>query len=115
MTYAGVEEVEDKDYKIEFGQIYLSKPTFSEADGETATLYPMQARLRNLTCALWGMSRWTQAGMVDAFIILAGTRRPCTSTSPALSRHPRPAGRLRWRWRNTPRCPSVRWDFRIHL
>eukprot|EP00897_Mesotaenium_endlicherianum_P010856 jgi/Mesen1/979/ME000012S00529 len=36
-------------YKINFGQIYLSKPTMTESDGETATLFPKAARLRNLT------------------------------------------------------------------
>lgn len=37
--------------QIRFGQIYLSKPTFVEADGETAVLFPKEARLRNLTYA----------------------------------------------------------------
>lgn len=37
--------------QIKFGQIYLSKPTFIEADGETAVLFPKEARLRNLTYA----------------------------------------------------------------
>ncbi|PIM99429.1 DNA-directed RNA polymerase [Handroanthus impetiginosus] len=36
-------------YKITFGQIYLSKPMMTESDGETATLFPKAARLRNLT------------------------------------------------------------------
>ncbi|EPS65990.1 hypothetical protein M569_08783, partial [Genlisea aurea] len=36
-------------YKINFGQIYLSKPMMTESDGETATLFPKAARLRNLT------------------------------------------------------------------
>ncbi|KAG2318498.1 hypothetical protein Bca52824_011711 [Brassica carinata] len=36
-------------HKISFGQIYLSKPMMTESDGETATLFPMAARLRNLT------------------------------------------------------------------
>uniref|UniRef100_A0A0D3BKN9 DNA-directed RNA polymerase subunit beta n=1 Tax=Brassica oleracea var. oleracea TaxID=109376 RepID=A0A0D3BKN9_BRAOL len=36
-------------YKISFGQIYVSKPTITESDGETATLFPKAARLRNLT------------------------------------------------------------------
>lgn len=37
--------------QVEFGQIYLSKPIFIEADGETAVLFPKEARLRNLTYA----------------------------------------------------------------
>lgn len=36
-------------YKIRFGQIYLSKPMMTESDGESATLFPKAARLRNLT------------------------------------------------------------------
>lgn len=36
-------------YKINFGQIYLSRPMMTESDGETATLFPKAARLRNLT------------------------------------------------------------------
>ncbi|KAI3495304.1 hypothetical protein L1887_37585 [Cichorium endivia] len=36
-------------YKISFGQIYLSKPMMTESDGETTTLFPKAARLRNLT------------------------------------------------------------------
>lgn len=37
--------------QIEFGQIYVSKPMYTEADGETAMLFPKEARLRNLTYA----------------------------------------------------------------
>lgn len=36
-------------YRISFGQIYLSKPMMTESDGETASLYPKAARIRNLT------------------------------------------------------------------
>lgn len=36
-------------FKIKFGQIYLSKPMMTEADGMTTTLFPHEARLRNLT------------------------------------------------------------------
>jgi DNA-directed RNA polymerase II subunit RPB2 len=42
---------EDVEYRIKFGQIYLSKPTYQEADGSTSSLFPKDARLRNLTCA----------------------------------------------------------------
>jgi len=45
----GMAEVEEKEYRIEFGQIYLSRPTITEADGETCVLFPKEARLRNLT------------------------------------------------------------------
>jgi DNA-directed RNA polymerase II subunit RPB2 len=45
----GEEEYEHKEYKVTFGQIYLSKPTMTEADGETCVLFPREARLRNLT------------------------------------------------------------------
>ena len=40
---------EKKTYKVQFGQIYLSKPMVTEADGMTSTLFPKEARLRNLT------------------------------------------------------------------
>ncbi|KAK4799955.1 hypothetical protein SAY86_025320 [Trapa natans] len=36
-------------YKIRFGQIYLSRPSMTESDGELAILFPRSARLRNLT------------------------------------------------------------------
>jgi len=39
----------DKRYEIQFGQIYLSKPTQTEADGSTLPMYPQEARSRNLT------------------------------------------------------------------
>lgn len=42
-------EVGETTYKIAFGQVYLSKPTMTEADGETATLFPKAARIRGLT------------------------------------------------------------------
>eukprot|EP00877_Chromochloris_zofingiensis_P007160 jgi/Chrzof1/2698/Cz11g25180.t1 len=40
---------EEKEYRIKFEQIFLSKPLVTEPDGETATLFPKEARLRNLT------------------------------------------------------------------
>lgn len=38
-----------KRYIIDFGQIYLSKPTMTEADGSTQPMFPQEARIRNLT------------------------------------------------------------------
>lgn len=52
------EEVE-KMHEVEFGQIYLSKPVFSEADGENNVLFPREARLRNLTYVLAGCGTYT--------------------------------------------------------
>lgn len=40
---------EDVEYRIKFNQIYLSKPTYLEEDGSTSSLFPKDARLRNLT------------------------------------------------------------------
>jgi DNA-directed RNA polymerase beta subunit len=37
--------------QVRFHQIYVSKPTFVEADGETVGMFPKEARLRNLTYA----------------------------------------------------------------
>lgn len=39
----------DTIYQVQFGQIYLSKPTMTEADGSTSVMFPHEARLRNLT------------------------------------------------------------------
>ncbi|KAJ2785011.1 DNA-dependent RNA polymerase II [Coemansia interrupta] len=36
-------------YHIEFGQVFMSTPSFVEKDGSMAPLYPQEARLRNLT------------------------------------------------------------------
>ncbi|KAL9716501.1 DNA-dependent RNA polymerase II [Leucoagaricus gongylophorus] len=36
-------------YEIKFGQIYLSRPTTTEGDGAVASIFPQEARLRNLT------------------------------------------------------------------
>jgi DNA-directed RNA polymerase beta subunit len=44
-------ELEQREIHISFNQIYLSKPTMTEADGETSGMFPNEARLRNLTCA----------------------------------------------------------------
>ncbi|KAF9129847.1 DNA-dependent RNA polymerase II [Mortierella sp. 14UC] len=38
-------------YEINFGQIYLSRPSMTEADGTTQPMYPHEARLRSLTYA----------------------------------------------------------------
>ncbi|OWB84592.1 hypothetical protein B5S33_g3241 [[Candida] boidinii] len=38
-------------YEITFGDIFLSRPSQTEADGTTSTLFPQEARLRNLTYA----------------------------------------------------------------
>ena len=38
-----------KRYEINFGKIYLSRPTMTEADGSTHPMFPQEARLRNLT------------------------------------------------------------------
>ena len=38
-----------KEYRVEFGKIYISKPVINEADGTIKQMYPNDARLRNLT------------------------------------------------------------------
>ena len=40
-----------KRFELEFGQVYLSRPTMTEADGSVSVMYPNEARLRNLTYA----------------------------------------------------------------
>jgi DNA-directed RNA polymerase II subunit RPB2 len=41
-----------RQHTIKFGQIYLSKAMMTEGDGSTNTLFPHEARLRNLTYAV---------------------------------------------------------------
>jgi DNA-directed RNA polymerase II subunit RPB2 len=48
---AGIDSELPKKFEIEFGQVYLSKPTMTEADGSTQPMFPNEARLRNLTYA----------------------------------------------------------------
>jgi RNA polymerase beta subunit len=36
-------------YEIKFGQIYLSRPNVTEADGSVVPVFPQEARMRNLT------------------------------------------------------------------
>ncbi|CAG8701819.1 397_t:CDS:2, partial [Acaulospora colombiana] len=40
-----------KRFYIRFGQVYLSKPTMTEADGSVSAMFPQEGRLRNLTYA----------------------------------------------------------------
>ena len=47
--HSGHVEDRTRRYEIEFGQIYLNKPTQTESDGSSAQLFPQEARLRNLT------------------------------------------------------------------
>ena len=49
--HSGLEDDVDRQYSISFGQIYLSKPQVTEADGTTYAMFPAHARLRNLTYA----------------------------------------------------------------
>lgn len=43
-------ELEEKEYRIKFEQIYLSKPTSLEHDqDQVVNMFPKEARLRNLT------------------------------------------------------------------
>ena len=52
----GYEENEDEEenkqvFEIQFGQVYLSKPTTVEKDGTVTNMFPHEARLRNMTYA----------------------------------------------------------------
>ncbi|GAA5829952.1 hypothetical protein JCM11251_007946 [Rhodosporidiobolus azoricus] len=49
MQHSGKAGDVTKRYELNFGQIYLSKPTQTEADGTVAPMFPNEARLRNLT------------------------------------------------------------------
>lgn len=47
--HTGHESDTTRRYEIKFGQIYLSRPTVTEADGSVVPVFPQEARLRNLT------------------------------------------------------------------
>ncbi|EIW64215.1 DNA-dependent RNA polymerase II second largest subunit [Trametes versicolor FP-101664 SS1] len=47
--HTGHESDVTRRYEIKFGQIYLSRPTVTEADGSVVPIFPQEARLRNLT------------------------------------------------------------------
>lgn len=47
--HTGHEGDVNRRYEIKFGQIYLSRPTITEADGSVVPVFPQEARLRNLT------------------------------------------------------------------
>ena len=42
-------ETNIEDYQLKFGRVYLDKPVIIEADGSRRIIYPMEARLRNLS------------------------------------------------------------------
>ncbi|CAG8562828.1 240_t:CDS:2, partial [Paraglomus occultum] len=48
---SGNEGDQARRFYIQFGQVYLSKPTMTEADGSCQAMFPQEARLRNLTYA----------------------------------------------------------------
>ncbi|KAF7303246.1 DNA-directed RNA polymerase subunit beta [Mycena kentingensis (nom. inval.)] len=47
--HSGHESDMTRRYEITFGQVYLSRPTVTEADGTVVPVFPQEARLRNLT------------------------------------------------------------------
>ena len=49
MQHSGRAGDQTKRYELNFNQIYLSRPTQTEADGTVAPMFPNEARLRNLT------------------------------------------------------------------
>lgn len=46
---AEIDESQEREIKMQFGQIWLSKPTVTEANQETRIVYPNECRLRRLT------------------------------------------------------------------
>ncbi|TRM65878.1 DNA-dependent RNA polymerase II second largest subunit [Schizophyllum amplum] len=49
--HTGRDSDKSQRFEIHFGQIYLSRPTITEADGSVVPVFPQEARLRNLTYA----------------------------------------------------------------
>ncbi|WIA14943.1 hypothetical protein OEZ86_003599 [Tetradesmus obliquus] len=45
------EDITEREVRVKFEQIFMSKPLVTEPDGEMVTLFPKEARLRNLTYA----------------------------------------------------------------
>ena len=70
LQHTGKDTDVQRRYKLEFGQIFLSKPSMVEADGSTTPMVPNDARLRNLTSA---------RAPCDRPLISAATRRSSTS------------------------------------
>lgn len=62
MQHTGKQNDQTKRYELNFGQIYLSPPTQTEADGTVAPMFPNEARLRNLTCVLSFLPLFVLAG-----------------------------------------------------
>jgi DNA-directed RNA polymerase II subunit RPB2 len=64
-------------YEIRFGQIYLSRPTITEADGSVVPIFPQEARLRNLTYSapLYVEMKKT----LTSLAILFGSKNPRTA------------------------------------
>lgn len=77
-------ELEGKEYIVNFGQIYLSKPTMTEADGETGLLFPKEARLRNLTCPFSLPPSQTGTALVLTSIRLSVLLPPHLAHTPTL-------------------------------
>jgi len=49
LQHTGKDSDVQRRYKLQFGQIFLSKPSMVEADGSPTPMVPNDARLRNLT------------------------------------------------------------------
>lgn len=81
------EEREEKEYKIKFGQIYLSKPLVTEADDDTSTMFPKEARLRNLTCVGQGSWAWGSAWALLGSVPCATLRALLQLLAPHLQGH----------------------------
>ncbi|KAG8760675.1 DNA-dependent RNA polymerase II [Serendipita sp. 396] len=47
--HTGAETDKSTRHKIKFGQVYLTRPSVTEKDGQVGPLFPQEARLRNLT------------------------------------------------------------------
>ncbi|KIY51271.1 DNA-directed RNA polymerase II, subunit 2 [Fistulina hepatica ATCC 64428] len=47
--HTGNEGEQTRRFELKFGQIFLSKPSTTEPDGSSVTVFPQEARLRNLT------------------------------------------------------------------
>jgi DNA-directed RNA polymerase II subunit RPB2 len=47
--HSGFSGDQTRRYELRWGQVYLARPTVTEMDGSVVTIFPQEARLRNLT------------------------------------------------------------------
>ncbi|MCO5565838.1 hypothetical protein L7F22_019513 [Adiantum nelumboides] len=75
--HTGLEGDVSRRYEIEMGQVYVSKPQITEADGQSLPLMPQEARMRNLTYSAPLYMDMTQRRLIegDSYDPVTGDRK----------------------------------------